>query len=426
LTAPTLIHSLKKLRGNARGCVLTEPLWGIPFYLYAPYASIYMLAFGLTDSELGLLASIGTALQVITTLLSGAVTDKLGRKRTTLIFDLLSWSIPALLLAFAQNFTYFLLATVINSVWRIVHTSWSCLLVEDTDPELLVDVFAWITIAGLVAALVTPVTGALIARFGLVPTIRGVYILAAVMMASKALATNAMVTETRQGLIRMRETAHQSLFAVLRELPEVARHIVRRPVTIYTGLLMTLMSIYWVIQKTFWSVVVVETLEIPAERLAFYTMVRSITMMVVFFFLMPRLQSLARRSPTGDHLLFVGGSLIFGLSQLLLVLTPAGATWFLILVTVLEGVGLPLTRTVLDKLTVTTVDAAERARISALLSVMMLLVTSPFGWIAGRLSTLDRRYPFVLAVGIFAVSAGLGVLGAHAAHRERERQTATV
>ena len=426
MTAPTLIHSLKKLRGNARGCVLTEPLWGIPFYLYAPYASIYMLAFGLTDSELGLLASIGTALQVITTLLSGAVTDKLGRKRTTLIFDLLSWSIPALLLAFAQNFTYFLLATVINSVWRIVHTSWSCLLVEDTDPELLVDVFAWITIAGLVAALVTPVTGALIARFGLVPTIRGVYILAAVMMASKALATNAMVTETRQGLIRMRETAHQSLFAVLRELPEVARHIVRRPVTIYTGLLMTLMSIYWVIQKTFWSVVVVETLEIPAERLAFYTMVRSITMMVVFFFLMPRLQSLARRSPTGDHLLFVGGSLIFGLSQLLLVLTPAGATWFLILVTVLEGVGLPLTRTVLDKLTVTTVDAAERARISALLSVMMLLVTSPFGWTAGRLSTLDRRYPFVLAVGIFAVSAGLGVLGAHAAHRERERQTATV
>ncbi len=426
MTAPTLIHSLKKLRGNARGCVLTEPLWGIPFYLYAPYASIYMLAFGLTDSELGLLASIGTALQVITTLLSGAVTDKLGRKRTTLIFDLLSWSIPALLLAFAQNFTYFLLATVINSVWRIVHTSWSCLLVEDTDPELLVDVFAWITIAGLVAALVTPVTGALIARFGLVPTIRGVYILAAVMMASKALATNAMVTETRQGLIRMRETAHQSLFAVLRELPEVARHIVRRPVTIYTGLLMTLMSIYWVIQKTFWSVVVVETLEIPAERLASYTMVRSITMMLVFFFLMPRLQSLARRSPTGDHLLFVGGSLIFGLSQLLLVLTPAGATWFLILVTVLEGVGLPLTRTVLDKLTVTTVDAAERARISALLSVMMLLVTSPFGWIAGRLSTLDRRYPFVLAVGIFAVSAGLGVLGAHAAHRERERQTATV
>jgi len=426
LTAPTLIHSLKKLRGNARGCVLTEPLWGIPFNLYAPYASIYMLALGLTDGQLGLLASIGTALQVITTLLSGAVTDKLGRKRTTLIFDLLSWSIPALLLAFAHNFTYFLLATVINSVWRIVHTSWSCLLVEDTDPDLLVDVFAWITIAGLVAALVTPVTGALIARFGLVPTIRGVYILAAVMMASKALATNAMVTETRQGLIRMRETAHQSLFAVLRELPEVARHIVRRPVTIYTGLLMTLMSIYWVIQNTFWSVVVVETLEIPTERLALYTMVRSITMMLVFFFLMPRLQSLARRSPTGDHLLFVGGSLIFGLSQLLLVLTPAGATWFLILVTVLEGVGFPLTRTVLDKLTVTTVDAAERARISALLSVMMLLVTSPFGWIAGRLSTLDRRYPFVLAVGIFALSAGLGVLGARAAQRERERQTAVV
>ena len=49
-------------------------------------------------------------------LLSGVITDKLGRRLTTLIFDILSWSVPALISAIAQNFWYFLIAGVINSV----------------------------------------------------------------------------------------------------------------------------------------------------------------------------------------------------------------------------------------------------------------------------------------------------------------------
>ena len=92
----SLFVTLKNLRGNARGCVLTEPLWGIPFNLYAPYASVYMLAFGLSDGQIGLITSVGLVLQVFTSLLSGAITDKLGRKRATLVFDLLSWGVPCL------------------------------------------------------------------------------------------------------------------------------------------------------------------------------------------------------------------------------------------------------------------------------------------------------------------------------------------
>ena len=34
-----LISTLKNLRGNPRACVYTEPLWGIPYNLFAPYAS---------------------------------------------------------------------------------------------------------------------------------------------------------------------------------------------------------------------------------------------------------------------------------------------------------------------------------------------------------------------------------------------------
>ena len=50
---------------------------------------------------------------------------------------------------------------------------------------------------------------------------RGLYLLAFVMMTAKFLINNAMVTETRQGLVRMQETRAQPLFAVLRESPAV-------------------------------------------------------------------------------------------------------------------------------------------------------------------------------------------------------------
>ena len=41
-----------------------------------------------------------------------------------------------LLWAFAQGFEYFLIAAMINAVFRIVYTSWTCLVVEDAPAGL--------------------------------------------------------------------------------------------------------------------------------------------------------------------------------------------------------------------------------------------------------------------------------------------------
>src|ERR1041385_7820263 len=95
----SLINTLKRLRGNPRGCVYTEPLWGIPFNLYAPYVTIYMVALGLSDKQIGLIVSISWGFQIILALLSGVITDKIGRRRTSLLFDILAWSVPALISA---------------------------------------------------------------------------------------------------------------------------------------------------------------------------------------------------------------------------------------------------------------------------------------------------------------------------------------
>ena len=247
-----LVSTLRGLRGNVRGVVFTEPLWGIPYNLYAPYVSVYMVALGLSDSQVGLIASLGMALQFLWTPFSGAITDKFGRKRTTLITDIIAWSIPCLIWAVAQDFRYFLAAAAINSLWRITHNSWGCLLVEGTNPHLLVEVYSLIYIAGLMAAFFSPLTAVLIDQFSLVPTMRFLYFLAFVMMTAKFLIMNAMVTETHEGLVRMEETRNQSIFAIVGESRSVLKQVLHTPRTLVTGGLMVIVSISTVITMTFW------------------------------------------------------------------------------------------------------------------------------------------------------------------------------
>ena len=409
-----LFYTLKNLRGNARGCVYTEPLWGIPFNLYVPYVSVYMLALGLSDQQIGLIISIGMVFQVLSALLSGVITDKLGRKRATLIFDILAWSVPCLIWAVAQNFTYFLIAAMINGMWRITMNSWTCLLVEDTDPEQLVDIYSWIYIAGLVAAFFTPFTGLLIRNFSLIPTMRGLYLFAVVMMTVKFLAMNAQVTETHRGLARIHETKHQNYLAMLREYSGVLKQILRTRQTLYTAGIMLVISTCLMINNTFWSILVTEKLQIPAQNLALYPFVRSIVMLFFFFLVVPRIGRMPFRNP------MLVGFAGFALSQLILIAIPEKNYLLLLVSTFLEAGSLATVSPLMDRMVVVTVDARERARIMAIIYVIVILITSPFGWIAGVLSDANRILPFVLNAGLFSVGGLLTVMAARTSPQDND------
>jgi DHA1 family tetracycline resistance protein-like MFS transporter len=413
----SLFITLKNLRGNVRGCVFTEPLWGIPYNLYAPYVSVYMLALGMNDAQIGLITSIGLVFQVLWALLSGAITDKLGRKRTTLITDLITWSVPTIIWAVSQNFTYFLVAAIINAGWRVSANSWQCLLVEDTEPSILVEVYSWIYISGLLAAFVAPFGGLLIARYQLVATMRGLFVLAFVMMTAKFLIMNGLVTETKQGVVRMRETRDQPLFHVLGESKDVLGQVLRSPIILIGTGLMLVISISQMVRGTFWSILVVEKLHFPAEHLAIFYSLRSIVMMIFFFVVMPRLRRFDVRKP------MLLGFILLLLSQIMLVMIPRQSYVLLTINTVLEACAFPLASTLLDTLMVVIVDAQERARIMAILYVAVIVLTSPFGWIAGQMSELNRALPFMLNVALYAIGGLLTWWALRQAHGNAESDT---
>ncbi|MCD6476255.1 MAG: MFS transporter [Anaerolineaceae bacterium] len=414
----SLIQSLKRLKGNARGCVVTEPLFGIPYFLYLPYASIYMVALGVSDEQIGLIASISWGFQVLFALFSGVITDKLGRRKTTLFFDLISFSIPSLISAVAQNFWFFLIAGVINSLWRIVNNSWSCLLVEDTDPDELVEIYSWLYIAGLLVAFFAPLAGLLIKRFTLVPTVRGLYFFAAFMFTLKAIATYFLTQETEQGKIRMKETQGQSIFSALAEYKMVIRGMMRTPQTLITIGVMLVLSATGLVTGSFWGILVTEKLNIANQNLAMFQVIRSIFMLLFFFIGLPRIRSLPFKIPM--IVSFIG--LLF--SQFVLIIAPSGSYFVLVLSIALEACSFATVGPLVDRMVVVTVDAKERARIQSLMYVFVILLTSPFGWIAGKLSSINKTLPFVLNIGLYLLGVGLALLAGKLAARKETIQKA--
>ena len=88
-----LLQVLAANGGNPRTLVLIEPLWGIPYNLIAPFATLYMYTQGITDVHIGLILSVTMVVQVLFSFFGGILTDKLGRKYTTMIGDFFGWSL---------------------------------------------------------------------------------------------------------------------------------------------------------------------------------------------------------------------------------------------------------------------------------------------------------------------------------------------
>jgi MFS family permease len=411
----SLITSLRTFTGNTRGCVYTEPLWGIPYNLFVPYASVYMVAIGLTDQNIGLVLSVSWGFQVFWALMSGAITDKLGRRRTTLLFDILAWSVPAVLWAFSQNIWWFLIAGAMNAIWRVTMNSWTCLLVEDAEPEQLVDIYTWIHIANLTAGFVAPLAGILVARYSLIPTMQALYLFAAVMFTLKAVATYVMTVETTQGRVRMVETRGQSIFSVLGEYNGVVRDVLQRPQTLYTAGIMLITAIVGLINGSFWAILVTEKLNVPPENLSIFPFIRSAIALGFFFFVMPRMSKMPFKWP-----LFVGFG-AFVLRQVLLITAPEQGYAILVLSVFVEACAYAAVSPLIDKLIVLTIDPQERARIQSILYVGVILLTAPFGWIAGSLSSINKNLPFLLNIALLLIGAVLAWLAGRSAERQQVR-----
>jgi MFS family permease len=410
-----LLKTMLELRGNPRACCYTEPLWGLSMNLVLPYASVYMLALGLNDIDVGLVATIYMLSQVVFAFLSGPLTDKLGRRITTGCFDFIAWSVPCLIWWAAgmgagsgqapggtildnasgnsSRLWFFIVAALFNGVMEVTTNSWDCLCVEDAQKKQITSIYSLVTTAGQLSAFFAPISSLIVAHFTFIPAVRILYLNAFVVMTLKEIILLTCSRETKTGVIRKRETRGKSILSLAAGYGKVVGIIAHSPGTVFSLFVSAILGAVGMMNSTFWQVIVSVKLEVPDTLLPILPMVKSLVAIFFLFVVMPRISRGLLKLP-----LVVGFSCYF-LGQAILILTPVHSALkypILCLSLVFDGFGYGTLNTLAESLVALHVNKAERARVMALQHMIIMACTAPFGYIGGWLSDLNKNLPFVL------------------------------
>ena len=392
-----LFRTLTELRGNPRACVFTEPMWGLSMNLCLPYASVYMLSFGMNDVQVGIISSIYMFSQMIFSYLSGAIVDKLGRRLSTMIFDFLAWSLPCLIWASSQGFWFFVVAALLNGTMKITTVSWDCLLVEDAPKDKITQIFSWVIICGNLSALFAPISSVLVSKLTLVPAIRILYINAFIVMTLKLILLYKFSTETAVGKIRREATKSMTFLEMLSGYKGAVRKIFASRGTIFAIIISVLVEIMSMIGVTFWQIITSRRIGVPDTLLPIFPMVKSILSILLFFTVISRINQSKLKLP-----LYSGfASVIIG--SLILISIPGTGVLGYILLTfslLFEALGLSVLHTIREALVAIYADPEQRSAIMAILQTVVMLVSVPFGYIAGLLSDISKILPFVLCIAL--------------------------
>ena len=400
----TLFSTIKEIKGNPRACVFTEPLWGLSMNLCIPYASVYMLALGLSDTRIGFIVTVNLVMQTVFSFLSGPVTDKMGRRKATAVFDVVAWCIPCLIWWRAEGFWFFLAAAVLNGTNGITTNSWHCLVVEDAEKKQITRIYSLITACGQLSALFAPISSILISRLTLVPAIRILYINAFVLMILKVIILYLASKETSTGKLRLIETKGKNIFQLAGGYSDIIKIILKSRGTVFAIVIAAIAWIISTINNTFWQIIINKKLLVPEAILPLFNVFRSVLAIIFLFFVIPRLLKGILKVPL--VLAFI--SCFIG--QFLLVLIPAEGMlkYPLILVSLLfDGFALAALTMLCESIIAIHVDPNERARIMALRYMFIMIVTAPFGWIGGILSDVSRNLPFVMNMVIILIGIAL-------------------
>ncbi|TDF95587.1 MFS transporter [Paenibacillus piri] len=379
--------------------MLYEPMFLLPYSLYLTYASVYMLELGVSEKQIGLLTSLGLILQIFTSLISGYLTDRMGRKRALMIFDLVSWSTATLLWACSQNIWFFLAAIIFNSFQKVPNTAWYCLLVEDTKPGERPHIFNALQLINIVCGLFAPLGGLLVSRLGLVPANRIMYLIAFVSMTLMFIFRNYATHETEIGLRKKREQGTLQPGVILRDYWQVVKMVFSStPLLLIFGIYI-LYQFQLSMRNTYLSIYLVKALHFSEAFIAWFPAVTSVSMLLLILFVVPRIKS------AYINRCMVFGFLLSAAAMLLQVMAPVEGTYWIVCSTILFAVGTIITYPYLEASVANVIQDEERAKVFSILSVMILLFVSPSGIIGGWSYAINPRLPFILIVCSFALSA---------------------
>lgn len=392
-----LAQTFRELKGNPKWSICTEPLWFIPYSLFMPFQTLYMRKLGLSSVEIGTTVTVGFILQMFCALIGGVITDKMGRRKATVIFDTLGWTVPCLIWAFSQNFWWFLAAAAVNAAFQITNTSWNCLFIEDCPPKHITNAFTLIQMCGMLSVFFSPLAVILVGKYDVVPVMRWLYFIAAISMLAKFLLLYHFGGETRVGKKRMEETKNLSYFSMMKGYGTVFLTMIKSGKMRLVVYLMALTNIIQIATTNFFSLYVTEKIHLSDELVAVFPVLRTLVMLAFVIGLQNLFQKLRMKVS------FLVGFLMYIASHLLLLLTPEKNLLLVMGYTILEAAAYAVIIPRKDALMAHYVDPRERSRIYALYNVLMIGISVPFGSLIGWMFELNPGFPFLFNIVLFGL-----------------------
>ena len=351
---------------------------------------------------------------IIFALMGAFLTDKYGRKNTSLIFDVIGWGITQIVWLFSRNLLLFIAATLINSFGYVVNNSWMCLMLEDSKPGIRVHIFNFLQMAGIAAGFLAPIGGMLINRLTLVPAMRVMISFGFISMMALFIIRHFFTAETSVGIEKKKDMKGVGLREAFKSYREPLKRIARDRLLIVILLMRALNFIQLTLRNTFLAVLVTERLGFPASVMSLFHILTAAVMLMVQLFVTPLLARITKRWPIAM------GICSHVAATIILLLAPASQNYPLLIVSaIFISFGTAIATPRIDALAANTIDNEDRSIVNALVAVILLLISTPFGFIGGVLSETDARLPFLLTFTLFLLCLALLGLATRIEKRRR-------
>ena len=379
---------------------MLEPFWSIFGVVIIFYLPLYMKELGLLEVQMGIINTTGLFIAFIWHLFAAPITNRLGRKKTVFIFDLIAWTIPMFIWAVAQNFWYFLIAAVINATVRVVYIAWFCLVIEDTPFQKRSRVFGILYIINAVAGMLMPVMGYFIARYGTVSSMRVVYSAGMISMTLMFIIRNRLVSETKAGKELMKRHSSISILQSMKNYLDIILRTRKNKKIIL--LIMIYITTNLIISINFFFVLYLRDKLYFSEKIIFVIPgVSAAINIFLYIFILPRVRKFS------EEKILTAGFSIATLGALLFLLIPKSNILFLLITTSILAIGFFVMQTFRDSVLMNSLGEHEKADVYSAVQTLTVLVCIPSGYLSGLAYSIDPILPFIAILTLFVISVAI-------------------
>ena len=409
------MRGLGRVGSNARISILVLPMWSVFWGLVYFYSPLYMKENGLSEVQIGLANTVNIVFAFLCQLVASPITNKLGRRRTTLIFDLLSWSASMAIWAIAHNVWFFLFAAIVNAFSKIVSVSWNCLITEDEKRENIPRIYMICSLINSSIGIFALASGFLIARYGLVDAMRTLYAVGAVSMAISFVTRHFVVEETSPGVKLMNEHDQTSLLTsvgnylkMMLRLHENRRFVLLAVVFITTNFILSL--------NLFQVIYLKDQLHFAERTISTVPFAIAVANIVAFMLIIPRLRAIREERVLAAC---CATSLI---GALLFLIIPPRNLVAMLAVMAANGVSLFILQAYRDSIFMNSQGEHDKADMFSAVQTLTSLFCIPAGYVGGVLYKSHPALPFVLVAVFYlmALAVSLSLLASRPAHAVAE------